>query len=83
MLKVKDQYGNVLPGLLKDNSGAIVVERDSSYNKYLQTKQQIENINKLNNVVEQQQEAIDNILCEMGEIKKILVSFIEKTGNKG
>lgn len=62
MLQVKDQSGNVVPGLLKNDLGAIIVKRDKEYNHYIQSKQQAEIINNLTKEVSELKELIEKIL---------------------
>lgn len=69
MLRVKDQSGNIVPGLFKDSLGNIIVKNDSEYDKYIQMKQQ--------------HEIINNLTKEVEELKQIIFSFIDKNSSKG
>lgn len=69
MLRVKDQSGNIIPGLFKDSLGNIIVKNDSEYDKYIQMKQQ--------------HEIINNLTKEVEELKQIIFSFIDKNSSKG
>lgn len=72
MIKVKDEFGNVVPGLFKDSLGNIVVNDQSDYNRYIQERQQTETIN--------------NIIKEMRTLKQAvneLISIVKKNSTKG
>lgn len=72
MIKLKDEIGNVVPGLYKDNLGAIIVENDFEYNRYM--------------IEKKQQETINNLTQEVSELKMLmnnLISTINKNSNKG
>ena len=69
MLRVKDEFGNIVPGLFKDGLGNIIVKNDSEYNKYIHAKQQ--------------HEIINNLTKEVEELKNIISSFIDKNSSKG
>lgn len=69
MLRVKDQSGNIIPGLFKDSLGNIIVNNNSEYDKYIQAKQQ--------------HEIINNLTKEVEELKQIIFSFIDKNSSKG
>jgi len=58
MYIIKDENGNVVPGLYKNNRGAIVVKNDQEYAQYMKDIQQ--------------QETINNVIKEMTEIKSML-----------
>lgn len=47
MLKVKDQNGNIIPGIQKSSTGGIIVEKNSEYEKYLREKEIITRLNKI------------------------------------
>ena len=53
MMQVKDQSGNIVPGLLKDSLGSIIVEKDYDYNKYVQEKKRLDKINNLESEVKE------------------------------
>lgn len=72
MLRVKDEYGNIVQGLYKDQRGAIVVEKNSDYDRYLREKKHQETINNLQNEVSELRNAIQD-----------LMSIINKTESKG
>lgn len=65
MIRVKDQSGNIIPGLFKNGIGALVVKNDSEYDKYIQTKQQ--------------QEVINNLTQEVSELKTMVQNLISMT----
>lgn len=65
MIRVKDQSGNIIPGLFKTGMGALVVKNDSEYDKYIQTKQQ--------------QEVINNLTQEVSELKTMVQNLISLT----
>lgn len=74
MIKVRDENGNVIPGLLKNDLGAIVVEQTSDYQRYLTEKKQ--------------QETINNLSKELSELKDLISSLlstatINKNSTKG
>ena len=72
MLRVKDENGNIVHGLYKDQRGAIVVEKSSDYERYMLEKKR--------------QETINNLSQEVSELKEIvhnLISVINKNSNEG
>lgn len=83
MIRIKDQSGNIVPGLYKNELGAIVVNNNAEYQRYMQAKHQVEAINKINEDIDRQEQAINIIMSEMNEVKRILLSMIEKNSIKG
>ena len=67
MLRVKDENGNVVPGLFKDDRGAIVVNDKPGYQKYLLEKQH--------------QETINNLKQEVSELKDMIHALIANASN--
>lgn len=65
MLRVKDENGNIIPGLFKDSIGSIIVKDDSNYNAYVKQKQQ--------------QEIINNLTKEVSELKGLIEKIISST----
>lgn len=61
MISVKDQNGNIVPGLFKDNLGTIAVKNDAEYRRYLREKKQAETIN--------------NLMKEVSELKVVVESL--------
>lgn len=62
MQRVKDQAGNIIPGLMKSNTGNLVVSNQEQYYKYVREKQSIEKINSLEKEVQQLKELIQTLL---------------------
>lgn len=62
MQKIKDSYGTILPGILKDSIGSIVVTDTNGYYKYLREKESIEKLNDLENEVQQLKELVQTLL---------------------
>lgn len=62
MLRVKDENGNIVPGLFKDSLGAIVVKNDSEYNRYLNEKKQQQTISNLTDQIAELKELVNNLL---------------------
>lgn len=60
--RLKDENGNVVHGMHKNNHGSIVVERTNEYDRYLLEKQQAETINKLTNEVEELKSLVRSLL---------------------
>ena len=76
MHKVQDQSGREISGLLKNNLGALVVENNSEYNKYIIAKQQAETIHMLKKDVDDQKQVVSDLLKEMHEMKSILLAVL-------
>lgn len=64
MLRVKDENGNLIPGLLKDGLGNIIVKNDAEYNRF--------------KLERQQQEAINNLTQEISELKLIINKLLSE-----
>jgi hypothetical protein len=62
MYKVKDESGNIVSGLLKDDRGSIVVEKNLEYSRHLKTKQQAETINKLTKEVDELKYIVQDLI---------------------
>lgn len=76
MHKVQDQSGRKIPGLLKNNLGALVVENNSEYNKYMIAKQQAETIQMLKKDLDSQTQVVSDLLKEMHEMKSLLLAVL-------
>lgn len=76
MIRVKDESGNIVPGLYKNELGAIVVKNNPEYQKYIQRKQEIKIINDLQKEVSEQKEIIESVVAEVQEIKTLLYKLI-------
>ena len=79
MIRVKDENNNIINGLVKNEIGALIVSDVSEYNRYVQSKQQLETINKL----KQDNDIISSEMAElkqdMGEIKNLLQTLINNS----
>jgi hypothetical protein len=79
MIRVKDENNNIINGLVKNEMGALIVSDVSEYNRYVQSKQQLETINKL----KQDNDIISSEMAElkqdMGEIKNLLQTLINNS----
>lgn len=64
MVKVKDENGNIISGLVKVADGVIISDSSSEYNKYLQEKQRIEQINNLSKQVEDLNNLVRTLLSK-------------------
>lgn len=71
MLRIKDENGAIIDGLYRTECGSIISDDIAAYNKYMQEKQNLEQINNLS-------ADMDNIKCEMADIKSLLVEFLNK-----
>lgn len=72
MIKIKDNSGQVMSGIFKDERGNLIVKNDIEYRKYLQSKQQ--------------QETINNLSKEVSELKSMmqdLISTFKNDANNG
>lgn len=83
MIRVKDQAGNIVPGVFKDALGTIVINNNHEYKQYLKDRQSTESINSLNNEIQKQKDLINNITTDLSEMKQLLLSLIEKNSTKG
>ena len=79
MIRVKDENNNIINGLMKNEIGALIVSDVSEYNRYVQSKQQLETINKL----KQDNDIISSEMAElkqdMGKIKSLLKTLINNS----
>lgn len=70
MLKLQDESGNIVKGLLRDSLGGIVAERGPEYNKYIQEKKRLEQINNITN-------DLGKLQSEMSEIREMLLELLK------
>lgn len=71
MLRIKDENGSIVNGLYRTDCGSIINDDIDAYNKYMQKKQNLEQINNLST-------DLDNLKTEMLDIKTLLVEFLNK-----
>lgn len=64
MHRVKDQSGNIIPGIMKGDIGSLVVTDVDQYYKYMREKESIQKINNLENEVQQLKELVQSLLRE-------------------
>jgi hypothetical protein len=79
MIRVKDENNNIINGLMKNEIGALIVSNVNEYNRYVQSKQQLETINKLkqdNDIISSE---IAELKQDMGEIKNLLQTLINNS----
>lgn len=69
MIKVKDENGNTIQGLYKDQRGCIIVEKNNEYDRYVLEKKQQETINNLTNEISELKDLINKIISS-NEINK-------------
>lgn len=67
MLNLKDENGNVVPGLLKDNRGAIVVKNDAEYQRYMIEKKRQETINNLTQEVSELKDIVNQLITSLNK----------------
>ena len=67
MLRVKDENGNIVSGLFKDERGTIVVNDKVGYQRYLLERQH--------------QETINNLKQEVSELKDMIHALIANASN--
>lgn len=70
MLKIQDESGNIVKGLLRDPLGGIVAERGQEYNKYIQEKKRLEQINNIT-------DDLGKLQSEMSEIREMLLELLK------
>lgn len=63
-MRVKDDSGNIVSGILKATDGVLIAEAGSDYNKYLQEKQRVEQINNLTKQVEDLNNLVKQLLSK-------------------
>lgn len=68
MMRVKDDSGNIVSGILKVADGVLIAEPGQEYNKYLQEKKRLDKIN--------------NLESEIKELKELVKSLLEKQQDK-
>lgn len=64
-MKIKDNSGQVMSGIFKDERGNLIVKNDLEYRKYLQSKQQQETINNLSKEVSDLKSMMQEILSTL------------------
>ncbi len=62
MKKIKDESGDVVPKLYKDDLGTIVVKDNSAYNKYIQDKKNLIEISELRHEISILKEQMKQIM---------------------
>lgn len=65
MLRVKDENGNVINGLVKDNLGNIIVNNDKEYNRYIQEKNMQQSVNQLEHEVKELKSMITDLISAL------------------
>lgn len=72
MIRVKDSQGNIIPGLFKDASGAIVVSDTTEFNKYKRQR----------DLALEQANQIRDLKTELSDLKQLVQQLLEsKRGN--
>ena len=70
MIMVKDAQGNIIPGLFKDKSGALVVSDTAEFAKYKRQQQlahsSTERIKQLSNEVDSLKEMVAQLMSRLG-----------------
>jgi hypothetical protein len=79
MIRVKDENNNIINGLVKNEMGALIVSNVNEYNRYVQSKQQLETINKLKQDNDIISSDIAELKQDMGEIKNLLQTLINNS----
>lgn len=62
MHKVKDQNGNIIPGIVKSDVGGLIVTDTERYYKYMREKESIQKINNLEHEIQQLKELVQTLL---------------------
>ena len=62
-MRVKDKNGNIIPGLLRDESHALVVSDKEGYRRYILEKERVEKINSLEAQVKYLDAIVNNLLA--------------------
>lgn len=70
MKRVKDTQGNIIPGLFKDSTGALVVRDAAEFHKYKRQQQ----------IAAQQAEQIKSLTDEVSALKDLVGQLIKKIG---
>ena len=68
MIKIKDETGNVVPGLYRDSVGTIVVKDQDAYDRYMASK----------SIKLRDQAKISSLEAELRELKALITSIINK-----
>jgi len=76
MIRVKDENNNIINGLMKNEMGALIVSDVSEYNKYIQSKQQLETINILKQDTLNISNELETIKEDINDIKNLLQTLI-------
>ena len=75
MLRIKDESGNILSGLYRNDVGAIIADESEEYHRYLFEKQRLEQINNLS-------DDVNSLKSEMKDIKNMLLAILDKANTK-
>ena len=66
-------------GLFRDTESTAIINKDKkAYAAYMQRKKSVENKNI---ELDQMKEDLDNVKCELGEIKGLLSTLVQKLNN--
>ena len=82
MIRVKDENDNIINGLIKNDVGAIIVDDNTSYKKYIQSKKQLETINTLTKDMETTSKGLVSLKQDVDEIKFLLQTLINNSITK-
>lgn len=63
-MKVKDEFGNIVPEIIKANEGVLITEPGIIYKKHIQEKQRVEQINNLTKQVEDLNNLVKQLLSK-------------------
>lgn len=68
MKRIKDENGNIVPGVIKTERGAIIVNDTSEFNKYKQQQQ----------MMQEQRRRIENLSSEVETLKALVQQLLEQ-----
>lgn len=69
-MRVKDEQGNIIPGLYRTSNGSIIVDDKEGYDKYI----------KQRNTILNQKSSIDKLQDEVSNLKEMIATLIKKIG---
>lgn len=88
-MKVKDLAGKEVQGVYRGKNGALVVNNDVEYKKYIQFKRQQEDINNYKNEVSTLKQSVldvttqvNSLAGEMAEVKDLLKTLTASLTNR-
>jgi hypothetical protein len=65
MQRIKDLNGNIIDGLFRDETGAIIVNDSKNYRKYQTETTRLQEINRLNSKIESLEQMVMQLITKL------------------